>query len=141
MGLALAAGFMAGCSPQVRFHGFAPDEGQLAAIEVGRATRADVAEAIGRPSTTGAFDDSAWFYVASRWEQRPPRPSVEVERDMVAISFDARGVVSNIERFGLEDGQVVALSRRVTESSVRPQTLLRQIFRNVGRFQAEDIID
>ena len=138
---ALAAGGLAACSPQVQFHGFAPDDGELAAIEVGRATRADVAAAIGRPSTTAALNDSAWFYVASRWEQRPPRPSVEVAREMVAISFDERGVVTNIERFGLEDGEVVPLSRRVTDTSVRQQGFFRQILRNVGRFQADQFID
>ena len=141
LAVALAAGLLAGCSPQVRFHGFVPSEQELSAIEVGRATRADVAAAIGRPGATGAVDDGAWFYVASRWEQRPPRASVEVERELVAISFDTRGVVQNIERFGLEDGEVVPLSRRVTETSVRQQGFLSQLFRNVGRFQADQFID
>ncbi len=141
LAVALAAGLLAACSPQVRFHGFAPSELELEAIEVGRATRADVAAAVGRPGTTGAVDDSAWFYVGSRWEQRPPRPSVEVERELVAISFDSRGVVSNIERFGLEDGEVVPLSRRVTETTVRQQGFLSQLLRNVGRFQADQFID
>lgn len=141
VGIVLVAGLLAACSPQVRFHGFAPDDQQLAAIEVGRATREDVSAAIGRPGTTGAVNDSTWFYVASRWEQRAPRPSVEVERELVAISFDARGVVSNIERFGLEDGDVVPLSRRVTETTVRQPGLLGQLLRNVGQFRADDFAD
>ena len=40
-------------------------------------------------------------------------------REIVAITFDDSGVVRNIERFGLEDGNVVALSRRVTDSNVQ----------------------
>ena len=138
--LAMAAG-LAACSPQVRFHGFTPGAAELEAIEVGRATRDDVAAAIGPPGATGVLHDGAWFYVASRWEQRPPRPSVEVAREMVAISFDNRGVVANIERFGLEDGTAVPLSRRVTETTVRGQGFFAQILRNVGRFGAEDFVD
>jgi outer membrane protein assembly factor BamE (lipoprotein component of BamABCDE complex) len=56
-----------------------------------------------------------------------------IERDVVAISFDAGGVVTNIERFGLEDGQLVQLSRRVTDSSVRDLGFFRQLMRNLGR--------
>lgn len=143
-GLALAgvaALALAGCSPQVRHHGYVPDDRALQALEVGRATRAQVAETVGRPGATGVLDDRTWIYVASRWEQRAPRPAMEVDREVLAISFDGRGVVSNIERFGLQDGEVVTLSRRVTEQTVRGQGLLAQILRNVGRFSAEDLID
>ena len=140
LGAALALS-LAACSPQVRHHGYAPQDAQLAEIEVGRATRDEVAARIGRPGTTGMMTDDAWFYVGSRWEQRAPRPATEVSRDVVAISFDGRGVVRNIERFGLQDGQPVALSRRVTDTTVRGQGLLAQLLRNVGRFSADQFID
>jgi len=52
---------------------------------------------------------------------------------VLAISFDQNGVLSNIESFGLEDGQVVTLSRRVTDSSVTNQNFLRQLLGNIGR--------
>lgn len=137
----LVSGAMAACSPQIRHHGYVPDDTLLSGIEVGRATRDDVAEAIGPPRITGLLSDAAWFYVGSRWEQRAPRPAVEVSRDLLAISFDARGVVSNIERFSLEDGEAVALSRRITETSVREQGFFSRILRNVGQFSAEDLVD
>ena len=41
-----------------------------------------------------------------------------VDRQVVAISFDSAGVLSNIETFGLQDGRVVALTRRVTGNDV-----------------------
>ena len=50
----------------------------------------------------------------------------------MAISFDGRGRVENIERFGLENGNVVVLSRRVTESNIKGVSFLRQLFRNIG---------
>ena len=132
---------LAACSPQIRHHGYVPDDAALAGIEVGRATREDVAAAIGPPRAAGVVQDDAWFYVGSRWEQRAPRPAVEVSRDLLAISFDGRGVVRNIERFTLEDGMAVPLSRRVTATSVREQGLFSRILRNVGRFSTDQLVD
>ena len=39
--------------------------------------------------------------------------SANNERQVVAISFNESGTVTNVERFGLERGQIVVLSRRV----------------------------
>ena len=136
--LALA---LAACSPQVRHHGYAPNEAALAQLAIGTDTRETVAAAIGRPSTAGVLTDSGWFYIGSRWEQSGVRPPVEVEREVVAITFDAAGRVANIERFGLADGEVVALSRRVTDSQIQGTTLVRQLLRNIGRFTADQFID
>jgi hypothetical protein len=44
-----------------------------------------------------------------------------------------------VERFGLERGNVVAFSRRVTESNVQGISFLRQLFGSLGRFNAADL--
>ncbi len=131
LGLVMALG---ACSPIQRFHGYAPDDTQLAAIEVGRSTRENVAEKIGRPGLTGVMEGSAWYYVQSDWEHHGWRAPVEVRREVVMISFDSSDRVSNIERFGLEQGEVVALSRRVTSPGPSGGTLLRQLLSNFGQF-------
>lgn len=131
-GLALVV-LLAACTPQMRFHGHAPTEIQLAAIEVGTDTRDTVAEKIGRPGTGGLMEGSAWYYVQSDWAQYQWRAPVEVDRQLVAITFDPQGRVSNIERFGLADGEVVTLSRRVTDTGPTGTTLLRQLMTNLGR--------
>ncbi|KPQ14077.1 MAG: hypothetical protein HLUCCO18_16175, partial [Rhodobacteraceae bacterium HLUCCO18] len=46
---------------------------------------------------------------------------------------------SNVERFGLEDGNVVALSRRVTDSNVQGIGFLRQLLGNLGRINLDDL--
>lgn len=143
LGIGLSAGLLAttACTTLVQHHGYVPDDAALAQIAVGRDTRETVAAAIGRPSSSGVLSDGGWFYVGSRWEQFGPRLPREVEREVVAISFDPAGRVANIERFGLEDGQVVPLSRRVTDSQIDGTTLLQQLLRNVGRFTAAQFID
>lgn len=129
-----------GCAPQPRFHGFVPTDAALAEVEVGQDTRESVAQKLGRPGAAGMMEGAGWYYVQSDWVQRGWRAPVEIDRQVVAISFDSDDRVSNIERFGIEDGQVVALSRRVTDSGPTGGTLLRRIFGNLGRF-APGLID
>jgi len=128
------------CAQVYRNHGYVPTEDELAAITVGVDTHDTVAGAIGRPSAAGLLNDEGWYYVQSRYRLRGPREPEEIDRQVVAISFDKDGVVSNVERFGLADGRVVALSRRVTDSSIRGASLISRLMRNFGRFRAEDFI-
>ena len=131
---------MAGCSPVQRFHGYAPDDVQLAEIEVSQDTRETVAEKVGRPGVSGVMQGGAWYYVQSDWREEGWRAPVEVKREVVAISFDSRDTVSNVERYGLEDGQVVALSRRVTSTGPSGQSILRQLLGNIGQFNPAQML-
>lgn len=138
-GLVLALAFLAACAPVYRNHGYAPKDDVLATIEVGRDTRESVAEKVGRPSAAGLLNDTGWFYVESRWrEQYGLRPAAEMDRQVVAITFTQGGTVANVERFGLEKGQIVPLSRRVTESNVKGLGFLRQLFGNIGGLRTGD---
>ena len=125
---------MAACSPIMRFHGYAPTDQELQAVNVGD-TREQVTQAIGQPGIGGVMEGSGWFYVQSDWRHAQWRAPVETDRQLVAITFDARDRVANIERFGLEDGQVVAISRRITDTGPRP-SVLSQVFRVLGQFTA-----
>ena len=131
---------LAGCSPQQQFHGYAPDDMQLADIEVSRDTRETVEAAIGRPNLTGLMTGSDWYYVQSDWVHHGWRAPVETRREVVRISFDGSDRVSNIERFGLEDGEVIALSRRVTSTGPTGMTLLRQLLGNFGQFNPAQML-
>ena len=122
------------CMPIYRKHGYVPSEEELAAITLGVDTRDRVTEAIGSPGTSGVPNDSGYYYVTSRMRHYGPREPQVVSRELVAISFDQRGVVRDIERYGLEDGRVIALNRRSTSSSVEDKTFLRQLLGNLGRF-------
>ncbi|MBW6505766.1 MAG: outer membrane protein assembly factor BamE [Rhodobacteraceae bacterium] len=135
MVLALAALVLsAGCAAVYRNHGYVPTDEDLAKIVVGKTTRDEAAAAVGRPSAEGLLQGSAWYYVGSRWKHLGPFAPQEIERQVVAISFTARGVVSNVERFGLEKGEVVTLSRRVTDSNIKGVSFIRQMMGNIGNF-------
>lgn len=140
--LALAAPLAAaaGCTRMYRNHGHVPSDDELAAVVVGQTRRDDLEALIGRPGAQGVLTGASWYYVGSRWETYGPNPPREIDRQVVAISFDEAGTVTNVERFGLERGRVVTLSRRVTDSGVQGSGLLRQLLGNVGRFNPAGVL-
>jgi outer membrane protein assembly factor BamE (lipoprotein component of BamABCDE complex) len=138
LGLVAAVG-LAACSPIYRNHGYVPAEDELALVEVGVDSRETVAEKIGRPSASGLLNDDGWFYVQSRYKQVGPREPVEIDRQVLVLNFNEAGIVQNIGRFGLEDGRVVEISRRVTETNIKGVGFIRQLLSSFGRLRAEDI--
>ena len=127
------------CTTLYRNHGYVPPEEELQNIVVGVDTRATVDDVVGPPSTAGVLSDGNYYYVRSRvCHYGALRPEV-IERQVLAISFDQADVVANVERFGLQDGQIVVLSRRVTDSSVEGNGFLRQVLGNIGRIDPSNL--
>ncbi len=129
------------CTPVYRNNGYVPSDEELALIEVGVDNRDTVAVAVGRPSAAGLLNDLGWYYIQSRWKQRGVLPPLEEDRQVVAITFTEEGVVENVERFGLEKGRIVPISRRVTDSNVKGASLVRQLFGNIGGINAGSLLD
>lgn len=127
------------CTAIIRNHGYMPPEEDLALITVGVDTRETVTASVGPPSAGGVLNESGFYYVESKFRHYGAYAPEEIEREVLAISFDASGVVSNIERFGLQDGRVITLSRRVTDDQARDSTFVRQLLGSFGRVNASDI--
>ncbi len=137
-GLVLLA--LTACTAIYRNHGYVPAEKDLEKIVVGESTQEDVAFEVGRPSSIGILTGSGWYYVGSRFKQQGLRAPVEIDRQVVAVTFDEAGVVENVERFGLEKGQVIVISRRVTDSNIKGVSFLRQLLGNIGNLSAADFL-
>ncbi len=140
--VAAAAAMLSGCAAQYRDHGYVPPEADLERIVPGIDTRDTVEDVVGVPTArgVGVVEQEDYYWVSSRmrsfaWQ----RPEV-VEREVVAISFDQRGTVRGVERYGLEDGRVVPLSRRVTDSSAGNIGFIRRLFGNIGGISATELL-
>ena len=129
-----------GCTTLYRNHGYVPTDDQLAEVLVGVDTRDTVADVVGPPTAGGVRNGGGFYYVQSRFRLLGPLEPREIDREVVAITFNAEGTVENVERFGLENGNVVPLSRRVTQDNVRDTTFLRQLFGSIGRFNPGDFL-
>lgn len=137
--LAVAA-LTAACTPVERFHGFAPAAADLAAVQVGQATRATVIERFGPPTSQGILGNDDFYYVSSTFRHFGAFAPEETRREVTAVSFDAGGIVSNITRYGLEDGQVVVLDRRVTEDGINDVTFLGQLLGSFGQVNTATLL-
>lgn len=127
------------CAPLYANHGYIPTDQDLALLKVGLDTRDSVEATVGRPAAEGLLNDEAWYYVQSRWKTVGAAEPVEITREVVAISFTPQGVVANIERFGLDQGRIVPLSRRVTTTSISGKGIIAQIFGNIGKLNTDGL--
>lgn len=133
--MALAVVVMTGlgaCTAQYRTHGYMPPEEDLQQIVPGVDTKASVEDLIGVPNASGVLDNSGYYYIETdmrhfAWQ----RPKV-VGREILAITFDEAGVVENLTTYGLEDGRVVTLNRRVTQSADSNIGFIKKLFGNIG---------
>lgn len=132
---------LAACSAVYRNHGYVPPEEDLAQLVVGTDTRETAAPKVGRPSTSGLLNDTGWYFVQSQWEYKGALPPRELDRQVVALTFSESGTLTNVERFGLERGRVVPLSRRVTESNVQGLSVIAQLFSSFGRVNAGQLLN
>lgn len=131
---------IAGCAATFENHGYTPTDRELEEIIVGVDTRDSVAEAVGRPTSVGMLEGGGWYYTQSRWRHFAFKAPKIIDRQVVAISYTEAGVVENIERFTLEDGRVVPLSRRVTDSNVKGISFIRQLLGNFGNFNPAQLL-
>ncbi|MEM1346028.1 MAG: outer membrane protein assembly factor BamE, partial [Pseudomonadota bacterium] len=118
---------LGGCASEMRTHGFLPVAERLAQVEAGVDTRGSVQRKIGRPSTNATFDDSTWYYVSSVVEHNSFRAPKVVERTVLEVVFDDVGLVTELNRYGLEDGKVIDLETRTTPTYGRQLTILEQV--------------
>jgi outer membrane protein assembly factor BamE (lipoprotein component of BamABCDE complex) len=137
--LVLSLAVATGCAPTTQVHGYMPPPEDIARIRPGFDDTGSVEEILGRPSSNGVLRDSAWYYVQSRVESFTYNPPRVVDRTVLAVNFDQRGVVRDIRRYGLEDGRIIDLEDRTTETGGREMGVLEQLFGNILNVDAEAI--
>ncbi len=131
---------LSACSATFQNHGYVPEQDALDELVVGVDTRGSLEDIVGPPSSTGVMDDEGWFYISSKIRHYAYlRPQV-VEREMVAVTFGDDETITNIQRFGLQDGNVITLNRRVTELPVKGPSILGQILGTFGNINVADAI-
>ncbi len=136
----LAAGLLvSSCSPTRQIHGYVPPAADVARLTPGVDTVATVEEALGLPTSTGLLRDTAWFYVQSVFENYTYNPARVVDRTVLVVNFDPNGVMTDIDTYGIEDGRIVNLTTRTTETGGRQLGVLEQLFGNILNVDAEQL--
>ena len=131
---------LSACSAQYRTHGYLPAEEDLQQIVPGIDTKASVEDVIGVPNAAGVLSGSGYYYIESEIRHFAYQKPKVVERTIVAITFDQDDVVRNVATYGLEDGRVVTINRRVTQTSDGDIGFIRKLFGNIGGISASDLL-
>ncbi|WP_299443518.1 outer membrane protein assembly factor BamE [uncultured Rhodospira sp.] len=126
------------CAPEISARGNQPKRDLLSEVEAGKQTRAEVAALLGTPSATGTFDNETWYYISARTQQYAVFEREELDRRVVAISFDDAGVVSEVRELDLADGKNVAVVERETPTLGNELGILEQLLGNLGRFEGDN---
>ncbi len=122
----------AACQSDIAARGNIPKPEKLAEIQPG-ATRDEVLQAIGSPSSVGTFDNKTWYYVGQMTEDYAFYATKVIDRKVVAITFDDNGRVAEIKNLGKDDSQDVQMVSRTTPSVGRDISIWNQLFSNLGR--------
>ena len=131
LALAVAAG--AACTPVKTTHGFISETREATQVQVGVDTKSTVLQRLGSPSTTAAFDQTAWYYISSTDQRFAFYQPHTVQREVLVVRFDKNDLVAGVDRYGVERGRVIAYNGDATPTRGRELGLLEQIFGNVGR--------
>ncbi|MHA6323871.1 outer membrane protein assembly factor BamE [Roseivivax sp. CAU 1753] len=135
-----AALSLAACTADFRNHGYVPPDEDLQSIVPGIDTRATVEETVGVPTASGVLSEGAYYWVGSTIRHFAWQKPEVTRREVVAITFTDDGVVENIERYGLQDGRVVPISRRVTDNAGGDISFIRKLFGNIGSLNPAGLI-
>ena len=139
--LFFCATLASGCAPTVQVHGYMPPQADISRIRPGFDDAGSVEEILGRPSSSGVLRDSAWYYVQSTVENLTWHAPRVVDRTVLAVQFDQNGVVRGVARYGLEDGRIIDLTTRTTDTGGREMGVLEQLFGNLLNLDAEQFQD
>jgi outer membrane protein assembly factor BamE (lipoprotein component of BamABCDE complex) len=133
----IVAALLAGCAPTVRVHGYVPTEPEIAAIRPGVDNYGSVEQQLGLPTSSGLLQDRSWYYVQSVVESYTYNAPRVIDRTVLAVNFDANGTVTGLAKYGLQDGRIVNLTERTTETGGRTLGVLEQLFGNMLTVDAE----
>lgn len=129
------------CTAQYQTHGYMPPEEDLQQIVPGVDTRASVEDLVGVPTTSGVTRDSGFYYIETEMKRFAWQAPEVVDRRVLAITFGEGEVVDNIVTYGLEDGRVVPIQKRVTVSGDGEIGFIRRLFGNIGGLSLDNLLD
>ena len=126
------------CAPVIDNRGYVFDESLLPQLVAGTTSEADIITIMGSPSTVSTLNGGAYYYISSRFVTEAYRAPRETERRVLAIFLDEDKKIRDLGFYTLEDGNIVTIIARTTETQGRELTFLQQIFGNLGRFESGD---
>ena len=132
--------FPIACGGEYRNHGYMPSKVDVDALVVDVDNREKIIELLGVPSIGGAVTDQAIYYIRSRVHHRGYIRPNEIGREVLVLSFGKNQILTNVERFGIDQGKLVRLEHRVTQTLGGDRTILQEIMSSIGGLNPSAIL-
>ncbi|MEM9840110.1 MAG: outer membrane protein assembly factor BamE [Pseudomonadota bacterium] len=130
----MAALILTGCVTTRSQHGYVVEFGESGLDAMpGIDSKDSILARFGEPSIRPPMNDDTWYYINQRTNARAFMNDEIYERTVVAFQFDEEGLVSQVQRLGLEDGTNIDLVARTTATRGRELSLLQQLLGGVGQ--------
>lgn len=112
---------------QTYVEGYVIDQNTLDSVPVG-SSREQVLLALGTPSTTAMFDNEIFYYISqTRYRGAQFMKPKIIDRKILAIYFDKRGIAQKIAHYGLQDGRLFDFASNTTPTGGSDQSFLNQL--------------
>ena len=131
---AAAIALTTGCEEKVDVRGNVPDPKLVAELKPGVHKQRDVERKLGAPSTIATFDNEVWYYINGRVKSVSFFKPELLERKVLTIRFDKKGVIQKIQEFDATKQKEVELVERETPTKGKELTFIQQIIGNIGKF-------
>jgi outer membrane protein assembly factor BamE (lipoprotein component of BamABCDE complex) len=112
-----------------------PDPTKLSDLKPGKASKDDIIDAIGSPSSINVFGKETWYYISERTETVAFLAPKVLERHVYVVEFDKNGKMTQIVSLGLDAGREVTHVKRITPTFGQELTVLDQLLGNFRRFK------
>lgn len=116
--------------------GDTPPQVRVKAIKSGTHTKEDVTRLLGSPTSITLFEKESWLYIQSKEQTRVFLPAKEIERNIVQVTFNDKGVVTKVKELSLADGHDISIDETVTPVSGKNLSVIDELIGNFGRFPA-----
>lgn len=123
---------LGGCFTQNYQRGYILADGALEQIPLG-APQEQVLIALGTPSTTADFGGEVFYYISQKVSRTVAfMNSRVIDQTVLAIYFDANGLVEHMANYGLKDGKIIDLVSRTTPTGGKDFSFISQLFSATG---------
>ena len=120
------------CTPLRGHQGYVVDADLVNSIQPGVDNRQSVQQVLGQPTLAGQFGQGDWYYVARDTRNlafNNPRP---VQQSTLRVRFNEAGVVTAIDRMGLEQVASITPTNKKTPTLGRERGFFEDLFGNIG---------
>ena len=91
---------------------------------------------LGSPTALATFNDNTWLYISEHTQPRIGGTHAVLSQKVVALQFNDKGVLEHIQTRDKANSMPVQVIARTTPSPGTEASFFRQLFGNIGRFNA-----